>query len=286
MRILKQTPNTVSMEFDSFSDFVSLDRNHQPEQTEFATSKDTDRKKWSGTKTFDEAVELALNGWTEGRRKLTSLAETGIERLDPAPIREVLHDVAGFSPNVPMFCAGMPDCMMTYDEVTKPSVLRLAVDIGVNSGASAKAMLNYGAALLAYVELIEAEGIRCEIWIGSKTTSGQCSTSVQVLVKPSDQPFDFSDISFALAHPSTLRRFEFRAMEQFKHVWNGYGGTLDMGYGSAATWKPSFADDATYFPVPSIADSYAQCRTLDGAMGVFDAKIKNILRKHAELETA
>ena len=135
MRILKQTKNTVSMEFDSFADFVSLDRNHAPEQTEFATSKNADRDKWFGTKTFDEAVELALNGWTEGRRKLTSLAETGIQRLDQAPIREVMHDVAGFSPNVPLFCAGAPDCMMTYDEVIKPSVLRLAVDIGVNCGA-------------------------------------------------------------------------------------------------------------------------------------------------------
>ena len=79
-------------------------------------------------------MALATNGWEDGRKDLHSLTETGIQRLDRAPIREVLHDVAGFSPNVPMYCAGMPDCMMQYDEVTKPSVLRLVVEGSRHAG--------------------------------------------------------------------------------------------------------------------------------------------------------
>ena len=64
--------------------------------------------------------------------------------------------------------------------------------------------MNYGAALLSYIELIEAEGIRCEIWMAFCNQGQRQGTHRQrVLVKPSDQPFDYGALAFALAHPSS-----------------------------------------------------------------------------------
>ena len=290
MRILKQTNQDVHLEFDSVAQFAAVDANMTPEQTEFQTSKKTGRKRddFAGC-TFDEAVAYATDGWHDGRKDLAALTETGIQRLDRAPIREVLHDVAGFSPNVPMFCAGMPDCMMSYDEVVKPSVLRLVVEVSRHWKVTAKQVMNYGAALLAYIELIEAEGIRCELWAAHATGGNGKTLTSRVLVKESDQPFDYGAIAFALGHAGFQRRLQFRVKEQFAEMWIGCGTTKrgwGFSYGCPITYPLALFDGDTIFRVPTINDTYKQCDSLDGALRVFEAQIKNVLRSYSEYETA
>lgn len=288
MRILKQTDSEVHVEFDSVAQFAAVDRTMKPEQTSYDSSRSYKDTKWAGC-TFEEAVAYATDGWADGRKKLAKLTATGIQRLDRAPIREVLHDVAGFSPNVPMYCAGMPDCMMQYDTVTKPSVLRLVVDCSRHCNVTATQIMNYGAALLSYIELIEAEGIRCELWAAQTTNGNGKGFSCRVLVKESDQPFDFSAIAFALGHAGFQRRLGFRVKEQFAEMWSGCGKTKGgwcSGYGSPGTYPLKMFDGDTIFRVPTINDTYKQCRSLDGALGVFEAQIKNVLRDYAEFETA
>ena len=289
MRILKQTNSEVHLEFDSVAQFAAVDRLMTPEQTTHQNSKKTgdSRDDWAGC-SFDEAVAYATDGWDDGRKDLHRLTETGIQRLDQAPIREVLHDVAGFSPNVPMFCAGMPDCMMTYDEVTKPSVLRLVVEVSRHWRVEPEQVMNYGAALLAYIELIEAEGIRCELWAAHATGGHGKNLTSRVLVKESDQPFDYGALAFALGHAGFQRRLQFRVKEQFAEMWAGCGKTKrgwGGGYGSAVTYPLALFDGDTIFRVPTINDTYTQCDTLDGALRVFEAQIKNVLRSYSEYET-
>lgn len=289
MRILKQTDSEVHVEFDNVRDMVAV-RNMQREQNTFNVSEEEDeeRTEFTGTASYDEAADLAINGWHHGMAKLAKLTDSGIQRLDRAPIREVMHDVAGFSPNVPMFCAGMPDCMMAYDEVTKPSVLRLVVDGSRHAGVTPKEMMNYGAALLAYVECIEAEGIRCEIWMGFCTDANSKECSVRVRVKESDQPFDYPGLAFALAHASMHRRIHWRVKEQFADMWAGCGkgGGWGISYGSADQYPLRMFDGDTIFRVPAINDTHEQCGTLNGALKVFEAQIKNVLRSYSEYETA
>lgn len=288
MRILKQTNSEVHVEFDNVAQFAAVDRLMTPEQTKYKKARHYKDNEWCGS-TFDEAVALATEGWDDGRKDLHRLTETGIQRLDRAPIREVLHDVAGFSPNVPMYCAGMPDCMMQYDDVTKPSVLRLVVEGTRHWRVQPKETMNYGAALLSYIELIEAEGIRCELWMGFSSKGGGKQHTQRVLVKESDQPFDYGALAFAVAHPAFQRRLSFRVKEQFAELWSGCGttkGGFSGSYGKVSTYPLTMFDGDTIFRVPTINDTHEQCRTLDGALGVFEAQIKNVLRDYAEFETA
>lgn len=287
MRILKQNKKEVHLEFDSVAQFAAVDASLTPEQSTYSQSKDGDDN-FAGC-SFSEAVAYATDGWHDGRKDLAKLTETGIQRLDRAPIREVLHDVAGFSPNVPMYCAGMPDCMMQYDEVTKPSVLRLVVEVSRHWMVTAKQVMNYGAALLAYIEMIEAEGIRCELWAAHGTGGNGKTLTSRVLVKESDQPFDFGAIAFALGHAGFQRRLQFRVKEQFSEMWTGCGttkGGWGTGYGRPLTYPLALFDGDTIFRVPTINDTYGQCDTLDGALEVFEAQIKNVLRTYSEYETA
>ena len=292
MRILEQTDSKVHLEFDSLTEMVAV-RDMPREQTKYMSSeersKSTKRNRFLGTRSYDEAADLCLNGWHKGRKQLSNLTETGIQRLDMSPVRQVVYDVAGFSPNVPMYCAGMPDCMMTYDEVTKPSVLRLVVDGSRHGNVTATQMMNYGAALLAYIEMIEAEGIRCEIWLGFCTEYSGKEYSTRVRVKESDQPFDYAALAFALGHASMHRRIHWRVKEQFAELWYGCGQTKDgwdSGYGSADPYPLRMFEGHTIFRVPAINETYTDCRTLAGALGVFEATIENILRSYSEQESA
>ena len=171
--------------------------------------------------------------------------------------------MAGFSPNVPMYCAGMPDCMMQYDEVTKPSVLRLVVEGSRHWRVEPEETMNYGAALLSYIELIEAEGIRCELWMAFSSKGGGKAHTQRILVKESDQPFDYGALAFAVAHPAFQRRLSFRVKETLNcgpsgTTKGGFSGELRQGQHHPLT----MFDGDTIFRVPTINDTHEQCRTL------------------------
>jgi hypothetical protein len=62
---------------------------------------------WSGTKTFEEAVDLAINGWPEGRKRLmTAMAAA---QSAPAFTPSLAMDVAGAYPIAALAEAPDPD---------------------------------------------------------------------------------------------------------------------------------------------------------------------------------
>ena len=57
-------------EFDSMSEYIKAITTHpHPKQTGGHSDR-TDDPKWFGTRTFDEAVKLATEGWTECAERL------------------------------------------------------------------------------------------------------------------------------------------------------------------------------------------------------------------------
>lgn len=280
MRILKQDTKQVHLEFSNLSQLADLDSRMRPEQETFDSSK-TGSNSFAGC-SFDEAVVFANYGWHEGRDQLLNLTETGIDQLDRDILPIERRDVAGFRPDVPAFCAGDPANMVQRDEEVKPAVLRLLVDRSLHCKVNAKQIMNYGGALLAWVELVEREGIRCEIWTSNKVYSVNKTLTTRVLIKEADQPFDYGALAFALAHPAFLRRLQFRAWEQFAEIWRGQGTTksgFNDGYGTPATGLP-YEFEGTYFLVPNINDNYDECDSLDGALKIFENQIVNVLQSY------
>jgi hypothetical protein len=289
MRILRQTKTKIDLEFDSLAQFGAIDATMTAEQSTYRSSQKENDSDWNGC-SFSEAVRMSVEGWDAGRDRLVKLTESGIQQLDRDVIPVEVRGVAGYRPDVPAYCTGAPDCMVMRDEEVKPAVLRLLVDFGNSHKVTADQIMNYGAALLAYIEAIEAEGIRCELWAGIKATRSRTAFTARVKVKDPDQPFDFGAIAFALSHPAMLRRLYFRAVEQFADMWSGEGQNPDAGftngYGSPATYPLDLFDGDTIFRVPAINDTHKQCRTLDGALKVFKAQIKNVLRSYSQYEIA
>lgn len=280
MRILKQDTSQVHLEFDSLYDFASLDSKMQPEQTTYDSSK-TEKDSFCGC-SFQQAVNFATMGWADGRDKLINLTQSGIEYLKQDTIPTEFRDVAGFRPDVPAYCAGDPANMVQKDETVKPAVLRIFVDMGIHCDVKPKQVLNYGSALLAWVELIESEGIRCEIWSIMGTTGNSKDYSARILIKESDQVFDYGALAFALSHPAMNRRLNWRVKEQFAELWSGHGKTksgwgIGYGYPSDVTLY-DFEED--YILMESIRDTHKQCNTVQSALEVFEGQLKPMLEKY------
>ena len=204
------------------------------------TSSNTKDKGFAGTKTFDEAIELAVNGWAEGRSELAQSAEFAsalVQQIDQ-PTWEFAP--SGAMPHIPAAAAGVPDNMMTlYENDTnrKMPIVTMYVDIGATWNTSTEAMIRRGAAIVALVDQIEASGKRVHIVAvnavgvsGAKIDGEKVSTLIyKITIKESGEHLDMDRIAFATAHPSMLRRVWMRLIEIHSDDYiSGYGGVLTL----------------------------------------------------------
>lgn len=188
--------------------------------------------------TWDESINLARNGgyWAEGATKLVQ----GV--TDAAALREnytkpmISNDVAGFAPDVPAYLAGVPDCMMAYDDGDMTTAQMPTVSIGIGTfshGVSADSVMNRGIAIMSLVDSIEAVGYRVQIdFVGDNTGKGGLKKLRVVLKRPQDS-WNPGAVAFATAHAAMLRRLTVATIERdpdsVERTHCGYGRG-DDGY--------------------------------------------------------
>lgn len=195
---------------------------------------------FTGTKDFDEAIHLAVNGWEEGRSKLAQSAEFAaslVQQIDQ-PTWEFAP--SGAMPHIPAAAAGVPDNMMTlYENDTnrKMPIVTIYVDIGATWNTDSAAMIRRGGAIVALVDQIEASGKRVQVIAVSSTNVygvkfDGVPTSVlthKITIKESGEHLDIDRVAFATAHPAMLRRVWFRLLEiEADSLVSGYGSVQKL----------------------------------------------------------
>jgi hypothetical protein len=225
-----------SVKFESYQEF--LDEVAKPVPTGSAwgesPSSMSTSSTFTGSDSYEHALELAREGWTEGR---TNLADA-IEALAPyvqaaVSLPSQSFAPAGYLPNVPMFCAGAPDCMWTTEGDDMPRaapVVRFLVNLTAVWSVSTDAIFNRGAALCAAIEYLEASGTQCEV-VGCIRTEDACNEIREhrlfecfIPIKDAGAFMEPDRMAFALAHASVLRRLSFRLMEQNDDLCGGNFG--------------------------------------------------------------
>lgn len=215
---------------------------------------------FTGTESFTEAMRLAESGWTDGRESLNAAIAkaNGIDKaeLDPAPA----YDVVGYYPDVPLYCAGDPFNMVCHEPEPVKPVIRIAATAKASQSTRASVYLNYGAALVSYIELLEKAGYRVELNLIMQTTDGAYSYRAMVRVKDADESLEIDRLAFALMHRSTQRRLWFSLLEQEAELINYLGHS----YG--------------YSTCPKAADPFLHgCYLIDGISN--DSPIKHEMRE-------
>lgn len=188
----------------------------------------TGSARFTGSDSWDEAQALILSGAPDIVKKLSANLDNIARRTSESP--RIVRGVAGFAPCVPAALAGRPDSM--YARRRRPAqapVIDIYFDASYNCDVSADTMIEIGSYMLAAVRDIESRGIRVNlhIVIFSEDSRGNVAGLV-TRVKSAGDSFSLAAVSYALCHPSFLRRHFFRVLETCPEAsmkMPGYGGT-------------------------------------------------------------
>lgn len=204
---------------------------HKSGRSNSSESSDSD---WTGTKDFDEAVNLLTYGDEETFKKvLEEKNKLKIDKLlgDTMNKQKYEHRTYGCIPNVPAYLSGNP-LNMINPEKTEPShkVLNIFLNVSITSGTSKEVIVRNGIKYLSVIDLLEKAGYRCNLYSG---TSSKCYDKgdfhMFAKVKTDKEPLNIKKICFTIANPSWLRRIYFRWCEVFDNPTNitgGYGQNL------------------------------------------------------------
>ena len=185
------------------------------------SSQDKDRRGregWSGSSTWDDAMQMLTYGWTEGRSALAEAAEYSAPMMQRTRQPRYRYSPAGGTPHVPNVCIGVPNTMRSRGGQAgraQAPVGRIAVNIGAPCSIAPQDIINRGGALIALIDNIEAAGQRVELEAvcRSRCPDNKTDLRVRIMIKHAADTLSVDRIAFALASPAMLRRIKFRIME-------------------------------------------------------------------------
>lgn len=200
-----------------------------------------EKKRFTGTKSWDEALDLARNGYrkpVENMKRLTrdkTLATA--ERVGVKPSRPI-SSVVGGSPNVTRAMMGVPrDMRRTVFEKRKMPGVTLVYDMSIPWTVSAAEIERRGTRFLALGNVLGMSNIPVKLVASCALNELRGDGGVvrfDVTLKDFGNVLNIEKCAFYLAHPSFLRRVVFSLIETSSIVTEyegGYGIALtDDGY--------------------------------------------------------
>lgn len=244
--IEKQVNGIWVAEFKSiheFENFITKNpENKAFKDCHYLASKD--KKFWTvdftKTKSFDEAIDLLHDGWTDKAKELTKKLKA-VER-DMAPITKQQRcvSVAGYQPIVPLFLAGQPANMIgTRMQPVKQKVVTLVKSVSYSGNVEPEEWTEQGLKALAVVKKLESNGLRVNVDIvrgGYDPDTKSNGIVCRVRVKNANERLNVSKLAFTMCHPSMQRRLMFRFTEVYDKVSSGYRSTYGMTF-ITSDWK-------------------------------------------------
>jgi probable phage protein len=244
MRRSEQEYDGRTMHFrqlDSIGEMIDA-MQHAPEQQEQsdlgAASLRTDEERWSGTRTMDEAIELARYGWEEGRQRLRqAVGRIALDQLvGRRPIVESRLDFAGDEVDIGAYLHGEPEHMVDYQvrQDTHGKQAMMYVNASVASRVSSERIMQRGGALYAAIEALRTEGYSLGLTMVDSTKNNRFShyTEYQIPVVQPGEYLDIDTAAFCLAHPAFLRRGVFALNEhESNDIRYAMGFMVGGGYG-------------------------------------------------------
>lgn len=187
-------------------------------------------KNWVLRASWDDCINMLKTGWEEGVKQISDTLAVHSTARRP----HWRNDVAGDFPDVPRFLGGAHDPMRRrgHDNRRRP-IVSIMVNNWINAAVDANHMVNFGAAMVAWIDRIEASGKRVELIAGTVAPQARgrdIHMSATWTVKQAEDPLDLSALAFSLAHPGASRRIGWG-------VWGRSGMRDDSsGMGVAVDW--------------------------------------------------
>ena len=173
---------------------------------------------WSGGTSWEEAKQLAIEGWKDGLEEIEKYRAQLSPFITDKILRPIqIYSVSGYNVDVGVFLSNDPECFISrfFEERNYPGkIYKIVCSISFSASITPEIIIQRGAMICALVDALEYAGHRAEVICNVAASRNQYDRDghnkengwfeVDVKVKPSDQPVELSSLAFCLAHPSML----------------------------------------------------------------------------------
>lgn len=236
--------NVVYEEFPNISNLLN-ELKRRPVNDIWAGGADrssgTGSRKFTGTSSYEEAEQLAINGWDEHLDEMkTRLNDFTIKASVNTPVDRIRPEnrVVGFAPHVPNAILGLPQSMINIQRTPqKTKAITIIYNTSVTANVTTQEVLDSGIAVLQLVNNIELNGVRVKLVSEFKSSKEDDDLGIaRVVIKDFKDHLDLKKIAFPFAHASMQRRLGFAWLETVQGLkcryWKGsYGSSLNNIWG-------------------------------------------------------
>lgn len=230
MKVTKLNEKTEIIEYDSLNEFYNYlcetpfnDAFRWAEHQSVSSS-----KYWTKTESFDEAVKLLKEGWSDMASKLVQKLKVIESKTQPTMKPKTTLGVCGYQAVVPLYLNGVPTNMVNKKMVPiKQKVITLNKSIDYNAMVSSDDIIKESIKAMQIVKKLEAQGYRCNLNLVLGSERPKKQFVLKIRIKSANEKMNVSKLAFPLVHPSMLRRLFLRFMEVYPNVTkdfvSGYG---------------------------------------------------------------
>ena len=242
MKVEQLANKTEVVEYDSLKEFYTyLCETPFNDAFRWANhSSVTGSATFTKTESFEEAVELFKNGWSDMAQKLTQKLKVAESKMEPTMKSRNTLGVCGYQAIVPLYLQGVPNNMANKKMVpVKQKVITVNKSIDYSGATSADTIIEESVKAMQVVKKLEAQGYRCNLNLVLGGCERDLSLFLKIRIKSANEKLNISKLAFPLAHPSMLRRLFFRFVEVYPSITKSYV----YGYGkptSAAQLRSVF----------------------------------------------
>mgnify|MGYP007008282755 CR=1 FL=1 len=241
----------IHVEYETYDELIQACSKPHPGGRVARESESPDSSGWAGTRDYPSAMTLMVQGWPQGRDRMLKALEISNRISKPAVISTTDYDVGGAYPNVALAVAGDPACMVDLGDLSNliRPIVKIIIPRVVSASVSTQAIENFGGALLASIDRLEAEGRQVDLIGRFLVVDAPYRMMIDVPLKSPGEPLDIDRLAYSLVHPAFIRRIMFRAYELDPTV-----GPHTRYYGIPADPLPDEIEGAIWIPGPSHYD--------------------------------
>ncbi|MDF1551968.1 MAG: hypothetical protein P1P84_02845 [Deferrisomatales bacterium] len=221
--------------------------------------------------TFEDAAELAQNGWPEGRREMA-------ERFDTLQIAQTAEDTGAYSWetegsffDLGQLLSGEPEHWLHEEREPRRRVWQITVNVAASNKVTQATIMNRGAAVLALVDALQGAGDIVELHVvaSARDWSKSIGRNILTTIPLGVTPLDMGTAAYALAHPSMLRRIILGCMEYASpgKVKSAYGKPCDPegpeyrdDLGAGKIYLGALTSKDQHFPTPEAAAGWLNAK--------------------------
>jgi hypothetical protein len=208
----------VEHEFDSLSEYCEyLSKGTFNPKITSRTSSDLSRNEWSGTVSYEEAINLCLYGdYSNKFNELLKLKDQLDDKItQKIRVTQQVESITGYIPHVPNYLKGFPLQMINtiYTEVKDTMYITIYFNVSQLHNYSKEQFYHKGVICLSLIDHLENLGykVTLKLFAGSYCKNQIILTYFNL--KYEDELLNLRNLFFPMTNVSFLRRLHFRLRE-------------------------------------------------------------------------